>query len=271
MTTPGAILTDSGSDLNAESGQALLVEASVLSSVIAWAFSDVAPVTFDSSQFTFDSGASGGGGSGVFVPPTPSPYTNFITSEHNQKINFMALVATLCGSAFEATLATQALVAAFSLNTAAGAQLDILGQWIGQPRIIPGILVAGYFGFSELGSGLPDGLQLPFGELTNAGKGGIFFELGGTAAGTTTLTDPQYLTILKARIARNQSDGTLTALEGALAFIFGAGCKVVDNGTKSLAVTVSSPISPVDQSLITGLDILPRPAGIAIGSIVFAP
>jgi hypothetical protein len=248
--------------------------------VINWAFDKPAPATFDSSGATFDSGASPSPTptptptptpSPGFVSPTPSPYANFITSEHNQKLNFMALVATLCGSVYDATLATQSLVPAFDLNTAVGAQLDVIGLWIGQPRIIPGILIAGYFGFSELSSGLPDGLQLPFGELSSASIGGIFFELGGTAAATTTLTDPQYLTILKARIARNQSNGTLSALEGALFFIFGAGCKVVDNGTRSLAITVSTPISPVDQSLITGLDILPRPAGIGISSITFTP
>lgn len=244
-----------------------------MSSVLDWAFDKSAPTTFDSSLLTFDGGPASPGGSPVtvFNPPTPSPYPNFITSEHNQKPNFMALVAMLCGSMYEATQVTQSLVPAFSLETAMGAQLDIVGLWVGQSRVIPGILIAGFFGFSELSSGLPDGLQQPFGELINPSIGGVFFELGGTAAGTTTLNDAQYLTILKARIARNQSNGTLTALEQALLFIFGVGCKVVDNGTKSLAITVTSPITPVDQSLLTGLDILPRPAGVAIGSITFTP
>jgi hypothetical protein len=205
------------------------------------------------------------------IPASAVPYTSLITSEHNQKLNYMALVSVLTGAVADATQATQSLVPAFNLNTAVGAQLDVIGLWVGQPRVIPGILIPGFFGFSEVSSGLPDGLQLPFGELTDLSKGGIFFELGGTFAGTTTLTDPQYLTILKARIARNQSNGTLSALEGALLFIFGAGCRVADSGTKSLAITVTSPISPVDQALITGLDILPRPAGVAIGSITFTP
>lgn len=205
------------------------------------------------------------------IPASSAPYTALVTSEHNQRQNFMALAGVLTGAVADATAATQALVPAFSLNTAVGAQLDVVGQWVGQSRVIPGILVPGFFGFSEVSTGLPDGAQLPFGELTNPAKGGIFFELGGTFAGTTTLTDPQYLTVLKARIARNQSNGTLAAIEGALFFIFGAGCRVVDNGTLSLAITVTSPITPVDQSLLTGLDILPRPAGVAIGSITFSP
>lgn len=207
----------------------------------------------------------------TYNTPTASPYPALITSEHNQKAKFMAMISTLCGSVYEATLAAQSFTVVFNLNTATGAQLDIIGQWVGQSRVIPGILVPGFFGFSELGSGLPDGLQLPFGELTDPSKGGIWFNLGDTAAGTTTLNDSQYLTVLKARITRNQSNGTLSAIENSLQFIFGSGCKVIDNGTLSLAITVSSPISPVDQALLSALDILPRPAGVAISSITFAP
>lgn len=207
----------------------------------------------------------------VFSVATAAPYAALITSEHNQKPNFMALVSALTAAVGDTTAAIQSLVPAFNLNTATGAQLDVIGLWVGQSRVIPGILVPGFFGFSELGSGLPDGLQSPFGELTNTGIGGVWFDLGDVAAGTTTLNDAQYLTILKARIARNQSNGTLSALENALFFIFGSNCRVADNGTLSLTITVTSPISPVDQALITGLDILPRPAGIAIGSIVFTP
>lgn len=200
------------------------------------------------------------------------PYASLITSEHNQKPKFMQLVEVLTGAVGDVTAAVGAMPSAFSLlNGAQGAQLDVLGQWIGQSRVIPGILVAGFFGFSELSSGLPDGLQLPFGELSSQSIGGIWYNLGDTAAGTTTLTDPQYITILKARIARNQSNGTLSAIEKALNFIFGVGCKVADNGTLSLAITVSQPISPVNQSLISGLDILPRPSGVAISSVTYTP
>jgi hypothetical protein len=233
------------------------------------------PWTFDGSEPTFDTGNytwDGGEVDGYpFIPPTVTTYPELITSEHNQKPNFMNLVEVLCGSVYDATAATQSLVQAFNLNTAAGAQLNIIGLWIGQSRVIPGVLATGYFGFSEYPSGSPDGLQLPFGELTNSGIGGVFFGLTDSNTSTTVLNDAQYLTVLRARICRNQSNGTLSALEGALFFIFGVGCAVADFGTLSLAITVSEPIPPVDQALISGLDILPRPAGVAIGSIVYTP
>lgn len=238
---------------------------------MSWSF-DTDTIGFDNSQFTFDMDSFNGVPLPVPVPSTAAPYLNLITSEYNQKPNFMALVGTLTGAMGDATAAVASLVPAFNLNGgAAGAQQDILGLWIGQSRVIPNVLVPGFFGFSELGTGQPDGLALRFGELGHASIGGIWFNLNDVAAGTTVLTDSQYLTVLRARITRNQSMGTLPALEAALFFIFGVGCSVADNGNLSLAITVSQPVSPIDQALISSLDILPRPAGIPITSVTYQP
>lgn len=238
---------------------------------MSWSF-DSDSITFDNSQFSFDMDSFGGVSLPVSVPVSATPYLSLITSEHNQKPNFMALVGTLTGAMGDAAAATESIVPAFELNgDAAGAQLDILGLWIGQGRIIPNVLVTGFFGFSDLGTGQPLGLQLPFGDLRSKAVGGIFFGLQDTAAGTTVLTDDQYITVLRARITRNQSNGTLPDLEQALAFIFGVGCSVADAGNLQLFITVSQPVSPVDQALISSLDILPRPAGIPITSITYAP
>ena len=207
----------------------------------------------------------------LYIPSSSTSYQNLITSEHNQKTNFMNVIGVLTGALGDVTVATQGLVSNFSLNTASGVQLDILGLWIGQSRIIPNVLVTGFFGFSEYSTGFPDGLQLPFGELTDPSKGGVFYNLGQAASGTTVLTDAQYLTVLKARIARNQSNGTLSAIENALQFVFNAPCAVTDNGTLSLVINVNVPVSPTDEALLTSLDILPRPAGVAIAGIVYVP
>jgi hypothetical protein len=200
------------------------------------------------------------------------PYLNLITSEHNQKPNFMALVAALTAGVGDTTACIQSMPAAFTLNGGAvGAQLDILGLWIGQSRVIPDVLVPGFFGFSNLVTGQPLGLALGFGTLANLSTGGVWYGLQDSASGTTTLTDAQYLIVLRARITRNQSNGTLPALEQALAYIFGVGCSVQDPGTLRLAITVSEPVSPIDEALISSLDILPRPGGVPINSITYQP
>jgi hypothetical protein len=202
--------------------------------------------------------------------PNASLYDNLITSEHNQKPNFMAVVDTVVGAAADAVLATQSIQPAFNLLTAVGAQLDILGLWIGQSRTIPNVLITGYFGFSEVDTGNPDGLQLPFGELSNPSIGGIWYSLGDVVAGTTILSDIAYLTVLKARIVSNQSNGTLSAIENGLQFILGVACSVGDPGDLVISINIPLPITPLEQALISSLDLLPRPAGVAIGTITYA-
>lgn len=205
------------------------------------------------------------------VSPNATAYQALVTSEHNQKPNFMALVGVLAGAMADAVAATASIPLAFNLQTAIGKQLDIIGQWVGQPRIIPQVLVPGFFGFSALQTGAPEGLALPFGRLQDMSFGGVWFGLQDSAAGSTTLNDAQYRTVIAARIARNQSNGTLGAIEMALLDVFGSPCAVLDFGTMQLTINVSVPISPVDEALLTLLDILPRPAGVAIGAINYAP
>jgi len=235
MSVPNPLLTEGGFELETESGQILLTESDQ---------------TFASAQ----------------------PYAALITSEHNQKPKFMNLVQTLCAGLGDVTALLQSIPQAFNLNGGAmGAQLDILGQWIGQSRIIPSILVPGFFGFSELSTGLPDGLQLSFGELTNASIGGIWYDFGAPYSGTTTLNDSQYAVILNARIVRNQSPGTMAAIETSLYDIFGVPCQIIDTSNFKLQLVVAAPASSGDQALINQMDILPRPAGVAISSILYLP
>jgi hypothetical protein len=203
--------------------------------------------------------------------PNVISYQALITSEHNQKPNFMSVVGVIVGAAADSVVAAQNIIPAFNLTTAVGNQLDILGLWIGQSRRIPNVLVTGFFGFSEVSTGNPDGLQEPFGELPNPSIGGIWYNLGQVNSGTTILSDGAYLTILKARIVKNQWNGTLSGIETALQYILGVPCSIADNGTLSLNINIPLPITPLEQALLESIDILPRPAGVAIGTITFAP
>lgn len=209
-------------------------------------------------------------GSVLASSPNVTPYSNLITSEHNQKPNFMSLIGSVVGAAADAVVSTQAIQPAFNLETAIGAQLDVLGLWIGQSRKIDNILIVGFFGFSEVSTGLPDGLQETFGELGDASIGGSWFSLGQADSGSTILADPAYLTILKAKIVKNQWDGTISGMEQALFFIVGVECSINDAGNLTLQINVPLPITPLEEALLESLDLIPRPAGVRITSITFA-
>ena len=165
-----------------------------------------------------------------------TPYADLIPAPNNQKPNFMQVVDVLTAAAASITAGIQSIVPAFNLNTpAVGAQLDVIGQWVGQSRIISDVLIVGFFGFAD------DVAAATFGEETDPSIGGPFYEEGAPFEGTTVLSDPDYRTILRARIVRNQSYGSLADIESALQFIFGSPAKIADNGTLSLAITVIDP------------------------------
>lgn len=220
--------------------------------------------TADTTLYTADSTFFLADGS-VLQAPSAVPYLNRITSEHNLKQNFMAMIATLCGGIGDMTAEVLSMPTLFDLDVAVGNQLDIVGEWVGQPRIVADVLTVAFFGFQD------DEAALTFGELTNPSVGGVFYELGATYESTTTLSDSDYRTIIRARIVRNQAQGQAVDIESALQYIFGVPCQIHDIGDWSLAIVVGAPITQTQEALLNTLDILPRPAGIQIGSITYSP
>lgn len=190
-------------------------------------------------------------------------YTQFITWEHVDKPKYMQLVALVTGAVDQIRETIADMPALFDVDNAVGPQLDVVGLWVGQPRLVDQVLVQGYFGFAD------NAAAKPFGELTDPSAGGRFYEQGDVFANTTTLADSEYRTVIKARIARNQWDGTLPGLEAALTYVFGAGCYVTDPGTLSLTITIGRVITPTEQALLSTFDLLPHAAGVAIGTIQY--
>ena len=188
-------------------------------------------------------------------------YTTLITSEHNQQPNFVAMVNAVANGIGAITQVAQSLPASFDLDVAVGAQLNVVGQWVGQPRVIPNVLTPGFFGFEDTYG------ALGFGELTDASFGGQFWDLGTPYSGTVTLSDAQYRQIIRAKIAANQSNGSAATLVQAIEDVFGAVATIQDTGNLTINLTISTPVSPLDQALITQFNLLPIPAGVVLGSI----
>lgn len=193
---------------------------------------------------------------------TSNIYSSLITSEHNQRPNFMAVVNLLCQGVSDCTDVINSLPTTFTLGSAIGAQLDIVGQWIGQSRIVAVSLLFGYFGFSEYGGGA-DGAQLPFGEYSNHSIGGIFFNLSDTTSATTTLNDGQYTALLDALVIRNEYKGTAAEVIKAIIDITGVTGSYIsfDTGTLFVPLQIYG-ATTLQQEMISSLDILPRPAGV---------
>ena len=88
-----------------------------------------------------------------------------------------------------------------SIDTAGGTQLDIIGDIVGQERVLSGADLLDFFGFE--GALNAD----TFGSLGST-LGGVFYSLGDSLGTNVRLTDEQYRTLIKAKIFKNSSLAT---------------------------------------------------------------
>lgn len=142
-------------------------------------------------------------------------YTQLITSEHADKPKFSALVQAIAGGIDAINASVLSLPQAFDLDVAAGAQLDVIGLWVGQPRDVSGVPTTVFFGFSD------NVAAAIFGEQGLPQIGERFYEEGEQFEDSVVLGDPEYRLLLKSKIVRNQSDGTAADLMQALLYLFG--------------------------------------------------
>lgn len=127
------------------------------------------------------------------------PYTTLITSEHQPRQKYMATVSGLLQPFADLLQLYADLPGDFDIDKAVGVQLDCVGVRVGISRQLPEPLTGVYFSFG----------------IANVGFGqGIWFSPYDPTTELVSLPDDQYRILLKAKIAKNQWDGSY---EGAMA------------------------------------------------------
>lgn len=153
-------------------------------------------------------------------------YLQYPTSEYITKPNFMAMLKLLLTPFNDAATIAVNFPTFFDIDKAIGAQLDVLGQIIGQQRTI---------NFNPSDGSSP------------------------------TLGDEDYRTLLKATIIKNTWDGTIPDLYTQWANLFPSGTIVIkDNQDMTMNVIIAGNFTTVVQDLITHDYIVPRPAAVKI-------
>lgn len=122
----------------------------------------------------------------------------------------------LTSGAIEAQTTLKDLMQLRSIDTATGAQLDILGAIVGQDRVLAAIDFITYFGFEN------DPFADGFGELGEE-VGGNFYSLGDPVAGNVALNDDTYRLFIKAKILKNKTASTTEDMIAFMDFLFGEG------------------------------------------------
>ncbi|WP_079218940.1 DUF2612 domain-containing protein [Herbaspirillum robiniae] len=183
-------------------------------------------------------------------------YSNLITSRHNDKPKFMAVVAAICQPMVDGINFLASMPDDFDLDMAVGVQLDAVGEWVGISRHIAVPLAGVYFSLDVAGVGFDQG----------SWKGPFDPD-----SGLTTLDDDTYRRLIRAKIGANRWDGTLESSAAILNSIFDADTFVFieDHQDMTMTIGVAGKIpSAVLLALLSGGYIPIKPAGVRVSITV---
>jgi hypothetical protein len=175
-------------------------------------------------------------------------YSALITSEHADKPRFVATVEALCQAFSDINNMLAAMPDDFDLDQAVGPQLDAIGLWVGISRGITVPLTGIYFTWDS-------------GDTTISWDKGYWQGPFDPSTGLVQVDDTTYRTLLRAKIAANNWDGTNASLVSILNATFGSGVVipqdnqdmsltliyddlVLDTVTKQLLITNGFPFKP---------------------------
>lgn len=132
-----------------------------------------------------------------------------------------------------------------SLDTAVGAQLDIIGDIVGQPRELIDTALLVFFAFQ----GYPDAQS--YGDINNPALGGPYYDINNPLAGNTLLTDEQYRLFIKAKIIKNSTNATPNQFIEFMQFVFGIDINlVVAEGNAEFTLMMGRQLTSFEKVLL---------------------
>lgn len=180
-------------------------------------------------------------------------YTGRITPWQSNNPKFVETVADTITPIADAGAVSASLPAAFDFDTATGAQLDVVGQWVGRDRSVKLPIPNSYFSFDDANRGLDRGVwQGPY----------------DTEVGITSLDDETYRRLLRALVLANHWDGTLPGAQAIFdAFFIDPATRVFlqDNAQvpqPQIFFALDVVGQGFDQGVWTGADGILSPAGV---------
>ncbi len=185
---------------------------------------------------------------------TTQTYLDLITSEYKDQPNFAATISTMTDLLVWVQGLMTSMIPIFDVSLApVGNQLDIIGQWVGVSRNLT----------KPIG-----GVFLTWdGTVSNGWDSGTW---QGSQTQITVLPDDVYLTLILARIAINNWDGTIDGAYTIWASVLPQyNLLIFDNQNMSFIAAIQGSIPDVlTQALITGGYFVPKPEGVLISNYV---
>lgn len=185
-------------------------------------------------------------------------YSALVTSFHRQAPDFMSVVDALTKPLTEIIALQEALVPAFDVDTAVGAQLDIVGLWVGVSRKQTIPIPNAFFTWDS-----PD-----LGWNVGSWKGPFV-----PTEGITLLDDDTYRAVIKAKIGSNYWDGSMAdLLEIGATDLQSVGIQsfVLDNLDMTVTIYIlGAPTAVLIEMIKRGLT-PPKAAGVRVAGYILA-
>lgn len=153
-------------------------------------------------------------------------YSGLITSEHNQKPNFMAWLNIALQMIVDDQNMLAGMPSAFDIDSAVGVQLDQIGKYVGRPRTL---------------------------------------NYNPTSATSPVLDDTHYVTALKAKIAWNNWDGSIQQMFSIWNSLFpNNSLSIIDNQNMTMSAVINGSLDAQTNEMVANKIIIPKPSGVGL-------
>ena len=182
-------------------------------------------------------------------------YLSLFTRQHRGKPKLEAWMSVLLQPLIDTQIFFSSINHEFDLDSAVGAQLDILGEWIGLSRNL--YEAYAYFRYDS-GPGF--------------GLGSLKGTLGRRdpiPGGSWTFLDDQYRHMLRAKILYNRWDGSTSQAASILSYLVGATASVVTIHDSQFILLLPESIDDSYKAVLDSGLFNFRPAGVNLAAIVY--
>lgn len=196
---------------------------------------------------------------------------DLITTQFQDKDVFNRYLRLMKIGVQETLSVARDLIQKRDIDSATGAQLDIIGNIVGQPRVLINTDLYPFFGFQGALA------AESFGTYYNSQLGGYWYSYGGKIGGDVSLNDEQYRLIIKAKIIKNNSKGTNEDYIRFGNFVFNTQISFENDQSGKCTVLVGRRMSLFEKAIMAyvfeGVDYNftyhPKPLGIGVGYAEF--
>lgn len=195
-------------------------------------------------------------------------YTNLLIIQYHDKPNARGFMA----AGLNALMTYELLIDiknGYNIDDAKGAQLDILGKYLGSDRIVTGVaFTRDYFGLSLYGETTPFNFY-PYSAYSDIAPDAQYRRYAESAESLFSLNDEEYRQILKLKIGQNNGNASNKDIDNLLEGFFENQAIFTDRENMSISyIFQGNQERLVTIALSEGL--IPKPAAVGI-SVSFVP